>query len=163
MLGLDLGLGFAATGGSAENDAPTGGTDQTVDDIGGFAFILHGGVPLALANTGHFSFQIIPEMNLGFAHASSDEGGDSSFNGLHLDLGARAGAEIHFGFIGIPQLALQGSVGLAFALDSTSASVDPTGPIGEGKQSRSTWTLGTSVQDNPWNIFTSNVAALYYF
>jgi len=23
--------------------------------------------------------------------------------------------------------------------------------------------LGTSVGDNPWNIFTGNIAALYYF
>jgi hypothetical protein len=27
----------------------------------------------------------------------------------------------------------------------------------------SSWSLGTTVGDNPWNIFTSNVAALYYF
>jgi hypothetical protein len=29
--------------------------------------------------------------------------------------------------------------------------------------STSAFSLGTTVGDNPWNIFTSNVAALYYF
>src|SRR5262249_34708130 len=60
MLGIDAGLGFLAFGGSNEAN----GTSQ---DIQGYtAFILHGGVPLALANTGHFSFQIVPELNVGF-------------------------------------------------------------------------------------------------
>jgi hypothetical protein len=72
-----------------------------------------------------------------------------------LDLGARAGSEIHFGFMGIPQLSLQGSVGVRLNMNSTSG--DP------GDNSTSHFDLATTVGDNPWNIFTSNVAALYYF
>jgi hypothetical protein len=36
-------------------------------------------------------------------------------------------------------------------------------PNGGASASLSEVAFGTSVQDNPWNIFTSNVAALYYF
>jgi hypothetical protein len=34
---------------------------------------------------------------------------------------------------------------------------------GTVETSTSRFTLNTTVGDNPWNIFTSNVAALYYF
>jgi hypothetical protein len=122
-------------------------------------FMLHGGVPLSLASAKHFSFQIVPELNLGFAGSSSTTaaGVDTKLSGFHFDMGARAGAEIHFGFIDVPQLSLQGSVGVRLNVDSTSyktAGVD---------NSTSQFSFGTTVGDNPWNIFTSNVAALYYF
>ncbi|HEY3667037.1 MAG TPA: hypothetical protein VGL19_13585, partial [Polyangiaceae bacterium] len=72
-------------------------------------------------------------------------------------LGARAGTEIQFGFIGIPELSLQAGVGLAFTYDR----IKDSAPAGAVVQSRTA--LGTSVGDNPWNIFTGNIAALYYF
>ncbi len=156
MLGIDAGLGFATVGTSFE----VGGTDG--DGPGETVFILHGGVPLSLASAGHFSFQIVPELNLGFAGRSDDPDDEGpteevSLSGFQLDVGARAGAEIHFGFIGVPQLSLQGSVGLRMNLSSTSYEQGPT------EVSTSSFGLGTTVGDNPWNIFTSNVAALYYF
>jgi hypothetical protein len=147
LIGIDAGLGMAINSLSANN-----GNNRPNST----AFIIHGGVPLALTSAGHFTFEIIPEMNLGFS--SWSETGAGSGSGFHFDIGARAGAEIHFGFIGIPQLSLQGTVGLALAFDN-SKSEPPGGPNG----SLSEVTFGTSVQDNPWNIFTSNVAALYYF
>ncbi len=153
MLGIDAGLGFATSSTSDEvNGTETDGPGQTV-------FILHGGVPISLASAGHFSFQIVPELNIGFAGASDDDGPmeEVSRSGFHLDVGARAGAEIHFGFMGIPQLSLQGSVGLRLNMDSTSAEQ------GGNEASASSFGIGTTVGDNPWNIFTSNVAALYYF
>ena len=108
----------------------------------------------------HFSFQVVPELNFGFA-SNTIEGtggaGDLLFRGLHFDLGARAGAEIQFGFIDIPQLSLQGGIGLALAYDSTSYEDDNV------TDEWSQISLGTGVGDNPWNIFTANIAALYYF
>jgi hypothetical protein len=147
LLGIDAGLGMGINSLSANNG---------VNRPSSTAFIIHGGVPLALTSAGHFTFEIIPEMNLGFSSWSVTGGGSGS--GFHFDIGARAGAEIHFGFIGIPQLSLQGTIGLALAFDNSKTS-PPAGPNG----SLSEVTFGTSVQDNPWNIFTSNVAALYYF
>jgi hypothetical protein len=120
-------------------------------------FMLHGGVPLSLASAGHFSFQIVPEMNVGLASQSPDDT-DTSLSGFHFDVGARAGAEIHFGFIGVPQLSLQGSVGVRMNVDSTKYSPEMGDDV-----STSHFSWSTTVGDNPWNIFTSNVAALYYF
>ncbi|HEX2877294.1 MAG TPA: hypothetical protein VHP33_38860 [Polyangiaceae bacterium] len=152
MLGIDAGVGFGLTSGSAEQ------AGMSNDGPSWHLFMIHGGVPIALANAGHFSFQIVPELNLGFAGASQDVGGmESKASGFHLDVGARAGAEIHFGFINVPQLSLQGSVGLRMNMDSTSQTVMDV------DSSTSAFSLGTTVGDNPWNIFTSNVAALYYF
>jgi len=151
MLGIDAGLGFGMTSGSTDD-----AMGESTDLPGWRLFMVHGGVPLSLASAGHFSFQIVPELNLGIASASQTVAGvDASSSGFHLDIGARAGAEIHFGFIDVPQLSLQGSVGLRMNIDSTSA--DP------GDAGSSRFSLGTTVGDNPWNIFTSNVAALYYF
>jgi hypothetical protein len=151
MLGIDAGIGLGISSGS-NKDLMGNSTDLP----SWHAFMLHGGVPLSLASAGHFSFQIVPELNLGFAGSSQTVAGmDSSVSAIHFDIGARAGAEIHFGFINVPQLSLQGSVGLRLNMESASA--DP------GDAGSSRFNIATSVGDNPWNIFTSNVAALYYF
>jgi hypothetical protein len=154
LLGLDVGLGMGING----TGLTTPAGDQPAADTS--AFLLHGGVPLALAASQHFVFEVIPEMNVGFSNWGNDAPGPAelSASGFHLDIGARAGAEVHFGFIGLPKLSLQGTVGLVFATDSTSVE-DATGATVK----RSYTTFGTTVQDAPWNIFTSNVAALYYF
>jgi hypothetical protein len=150
LIGIDAGLGVAINSLSGSN--PPGDINRPSST----AFLIHGGVPLALASSGHFVFEVIPEMNLGFSSYSLT--GGASGSGLHFDIGARAGAEIHFGFIGLPKLSLQGTIGLAFALESSKSTA-----AGGGNTNRDEISFATSVQDNPWNIFTSNVAALYYF
>jgi len=151
MLGIDAGIGVGIASGSTKD-----ATGMSTDLPSWHAFMLHGGVPLSLASAGHFSFQIVPEMNLAFAGSSATAAGmDISTSAFHFDIGARAGAEIHFGFINVPQLSLQGSVGLRMNIESTSNS--------PGDAGSSAFNLATTVGDNPWNIFTSNVAALYYF
>jgi hypothetical protein len=122
--------------------------------------LFHGGVPLALASSGHFTFEIIPEANVGISSGSAADD-EISHSGFHFDIGARAGAEIHFGFIDLPQLSLQGSVGLLFALEN-GRTENPDGVMPSAYDFSAT-RLATTVGTNPWNIFTSNVAALYYF
>jgi len=160
MLGIDAGLGFVTTSGSSEIEAP-GAAPASVDNPSTLGFVLHGGVPLSLAADSHFSFQIIPELNLGYASRSRElTTGDSiDQSGLHFDIGGRAGAEIHFGFMGIPQLSLQGSVGLRIDYDSSSTDDGSTNQTFTYSQ----FGISTTTYDNPWNIFVSNVAAIYYF
>ena len=123
-IGLDLGLGLGLTSGSTE--VITGNTTTSVDQPGVFAMALHGGVPLVFAHDKHYKFLLVPELNLGFATSTETPTpapagtGDITHTGFHLDLGARIGAEIHFGFIGIPQLSLQASVGVFARRDALS-------------------------------------------
>jgi hypothetical protein len=164
MVGIDAGVGFVYTSGEATQQ--TGGQSTSLDEAGIFAFILHAGVPLSLASGQHFSFQIVPELNVGFASQTieplpgSMEPFDIENKGFHFDIGARVGAEIHFGFIDVPQLSLQGSVGVLFQTDSFSSTLK-SAP--EEKYEASHTSIGTTVGDSPWNIFLANVAALYYF
>jgi hypothetical protein len=164
MVGIDAGVGFVYTSGEATQQ--TMGQSATLDEAGIFAFILHAGVPLSLASAQHFSFQIVPELNVGFASQTIEPAAgampafDIENKGFHFDIGARAGAEIHFGFIDVPQLSLQGSVGVLFETDSFSSTLK-SAP--EEKYEASHTSIGTTVGDSPWNIFLANVAALYYF
>jgi hypothetical protein len=162
VVGLDVGLGFSIAAGSQEIDPPPAAPPSQIDDSPITTFILHGGLPLSLAGSKHFSFELVPELNVGYATQTIEDPtatmGDVTNSGLHLDLGARAGAEIYFGFIGVPELSLQGSVGLRIDYDAMSS--DQTS--GNALNSHRFW-FGTTTYDNPWNIFTSNIAALYYF
>ncbi|MEB2312428.1 MAG: hypothetical protein OZ921_08585 [Sorangiineae bacterium] len=161
-MGIDAGLGLSLGGGSTEGS--TGGTSVSVDATVPTAFLIHGGLPFALASNGHFTFLVVPELNVGFATATDKAQGagtyDNDYSGFLLDIGARAGAEIHFGFIGVPQLSLQGSVGLLFGMANTKSTYKAPTEVST-KESR--WGLQTALYDSPWNIFASNVAALYYF
>jgi len=156
-IGIDAGIGLLFSGGSTK-------TGDTSTDLQGYTvFMLHGGVPLALAGSKHFSFQVIPELNFGIAGSKTAPAAPgaaaSDLSGIHFDVGARAGGEIQFGFIGIPELSLQAGVGLSLSYDHSKIT-----PPGAGvATSVNTTSLGTSVGNNPWNIFTSNIAALYYF
>jgi hypothetical protein len=151
--GLDLGVGFASKGGNF-----TDINGNSTDDPAFTAFGVHAGIPIVLGNTQHLSIQLTPETNIGVGTGSQKAGtNDVSHSGLLIDVGARAGAELYFGFIGIPALALEGSVGLF--LRSTSAKTD----VGGASEKRSLLTVGTSSINQPWDIFRSNVAARYYF
>jgi hypothetical protein len=165
LLGLDAGLGFSMLGDGTTRVETTGAPAVEADLAPVTAFMVHVGVPLALSNTGHFSFQVIPEANVGFATQKVDQSSaglpEITGTGLALDVGARGGAEIHFGFIGVPQLSLQGSIGLLYRLERSKVESSIPGSTTEYTETVGSFT--TTVYDNPWNIFTSNVAALYYF
>ena len=166
LIGLDLGAGLWIGGRSTDTTTPPAGNTVSVSGPKPFAMVLHAGVPLALASSKHFAFEIIPEANFGFAKVTQDavNGGNdiTKQSGTHFDLGARAGAEIHFGFIGIPQLSLVGAVGLRFQYDSLSRETNPVGGAGVTKISSSVWDLSTTLNGNPWDIFTGNISALFY-
>ena len=165
LIGLDLGAGLWIGGRSTDITDPAGNKTSSSGPKP-FAMVLHAGVPLALASSKHFAFEIIPEANFGFAKVTQDAvaGGNvfTKQSGTHFDLGARAGAEVHFGFIGIPQLSLVGAVGLRFQYDSLSRETNPVGGPGLTKTTSGAWDLSTTLNGNPWDIFTGNISALYY-
>ncbi len=167
--GLDVGAGLSlSTFSNSQTPAPNP-APQNPPTIFGFA--LHGGVPIALASAKHFTFEIVPELTFGYATTSIEQPNpapNTSVHGLRLDVGGRVGGEINFGFIGLPQLALQGTVGLFVRYQNVGASQDAyTAQNGTNvpaaSASNGVFTLGTSVGSDPWAIFTDNISALYYF
>ncbi len=157
-IGIDGGLGLGMTDGSDETVA--GGTDTTTNKTSTTGVAFHAGLPVALGWGKHYTFLVVPNTTLGFTTASYTPPGSTnniSLSGFLWDIGARIGAEIHFGFIGIPQLALQASVGLSFRRTVYKAS------IGGNSASDGTNAFGTNVQANPWSIFNDTISATYYF
>ena len=163
QFGIDAGLGFAMTNGSTEQ--VQGAQSTSTDHISTLGFALHGGVPIAFASGKHFTFELIPEATLGIASGSIKTPTlpgaaaipDQTLSGFRFDLGARVGAEIHFGFMGIPELALQGSVGLYFRRQSIKWSQ------GNDSTSDGQTSIATSVQSDPWALFVNYISALEYF
>lgn len=157
LVGIDIGVGLGYIGGTVTN----GSTSAPVDNAFGLA--IHGGVPLAIFHAQHYTLLIVPELNIGFAGGTLfgfDANDDRSRAGLLFQLGGRVGTEIHFGFMNIPQLSLQASVGLYFQYASAS-----TGESRSGVDSTSleTISLATTVMGEPWEILVGSLSALYYF
>lgn len=160
MMGLDVGIGFYNAGGSTTDDP-----GSTVDDAAIVAVLIHGGVPLHLGGGKHFSFQLVPEVNVGFATQNQKDpapsNGEDARSGVLIQLGARAGGELQFGFIGVPELSLQAGVGLYYTSRTTKS--EYTNGNVKTVHEESKFNLGTTLTGTPWDIFTSNIAALYYF
>ena len=155
MVGIDAGIGFSTTSGSTKQK-PLNGAAVSTDSPSKTGFLLHAGVPLALATGNHYIFEVVPEANVGFSTGNTGAQ-DASLSGFRIELGARAGAEIQFGFIGLPQLALEASVGLYLRRDSWSTDLNGASASGSNFQ------LATSIVNQPWDIFKGGVAARYYF
>ncbi|MGO9839115.1 MAG: hypothetical protein ACLP1X_33445 [Polyangiaceae bacterium] len=162
-IGIDVGLGLGFAGGSQE--AVTNGADTTVNKVGTSGFALHGGLPIVIYEGRHYAFLVIPEFTVGGASGkltpTTPPGGIASpeqdLSGFLLDMGGKVGAEIYFGFIGLPELALQATVGLSYRRSVFKLS------SGGNSASDGTTTFGTDVGSDPWAIFTNNISATYYF
>jgi hypothetical protein len=170
-MGLDAGLGLGLSSSSNAVKA-NGGAEVDTDGPAVVAFALHAGLPIALAYGKHYKFLFVPELNFGYAtqtvaaqnvQPGQVAPGDQHFTGLRFDVGARVGTEIQFGFIGIPELALQASIGLDLRRQVWHASQDSSGTTPEQSSSHGEWTFGTTVQNDPWAIFVNNISAIYYF
>jgi hypothetical protein len=164
-LGLDLGLGFGIL--SSSQEVVVGGTSTDTDRPGVFAMAFHGGVPLVFAHQKHYKFLLVPELNVGFSTQTENAPpnappgtGDITRTGFRLDLGARIGSEIHFGFIGVPQLALQATVGLLVSRDAWKVKQDINNQTNSASVGETSF--GTTVQGDPWAIFVNNISAIYY-
>jgi hypothetical protein len=158
-VGLDVALGLGVQSGSTTNN----GTSNDRPSIFGIGF--HVGVPVALYSGKHYSFVVIPQATYGHesetikAQVPPNPPGspDTKHTGYHFQIGAAAGAIVHFGFIGIPQLTLDATVGLL---------ADVTGggtTQGSNDAHFNAFGLSTSTAHQPWNIFFTNVAAIYHF
>jgi hypothetical protein len=154
---VDVALGFGWVDGSTK----TGTVETNLNAV--YGFLIQAGVPVALATHKHVSFQVIPYGAFAYGATSVSGGGfgvpTTNLSGSRFELGVRSGLEIFWGFIGLPQLSMSATVGAAFERRK----LDSDAGVGGVSQSSTTYGIATTVQNNPWDIFTGNVAARYYF
>ncbi len=195
-MGVDVGLGIRRTTGSAtwtmHQRNPANPASEPVefefktDALSQTGILLHGGLPIVFSKEKHYVFELVPETNIGFSTGTLKDQpiqqpvsptptvarDDIKISGLRFDLGARVGSEVHFGFIGVPNLSLQASVGLFLSMQKIKADGGSRPPSDPGNpsdaQPKTTYQVSsteitTSVQDSPWGIFTNSISALYYF
>jgi len=160
MIGIDAGLGFFTTRGSSRVEAPV--ATMTADAPKRTTFLIDAGVPLALASATHFSFLLTPEIDVGFGTGTikptpPSMAPNTELSGFLLQAGLRAGAEVYFGFIGIPQLSLDASVGIFLASQNGKTATAPN------STKVSSLVIGSSSVAQPWDIFRRDIAARYYF
>ncbi len=161
--GLDAGVGFSFSSGSTSADL--GGTTVDVDKQSVFAFLVHAGAPIVVTELQHMALLVVPGATFGMARSDVEPIYDDNappaaeLRGARLDVGVRAGAEIHFGFMGLPNLALEAGIGLLFTTEWASATVGD-----QSIRDVSTRISTTSFSD-PWDIFSGvgSVSARYYF
>ncbi len=157
--GVDFGLGLAV--GRSTVTAPQTGQLVTSDGPRTNGFGVHAGLPLAVHHHAHATFEVVPEVDAIYANETipaQTPGGDATeYKGWSFRMGARAGFEIFFGFIGLPQLAIEASAGAAITYDRLSSIVGPS------ERTVSQYGFSTLRGSEPWTIFPGSVAAMYHF
>jgi hypothetical protein len=161
--GFEAGVGLSLSAGGTS--AELGTATATVDKESIFAISVHAGVPIMILDTRHMAFLLVPEATLSLAtsniSAEFEENAppDAKMRGGALDAGLRAGAELHFGFMGLPRLTLQAGVALYVTAQWASATVS-----NQSLTDRSV-SVGFGSAGNPWDIFSgvANLSARYYF
>ncbi|MDP3277383.1 MAG: hypothetical protein Q8Q09_19505 [Deltaproteobacteria bacterium] len=128
QIAIEGGLGLALSAGA-------GGT--------AFGFALNAGLPINVAATQHLAIHIIPNVLIGLPSVSPTL--------LIIRASADAAAELHFGFIGVPQMSLQARMGIG---------VDLTLAGGNAQFSLAT-TPGSG--GDVWSVISGSIAATYYF
>jgi hypothetical protein len=162
--GFEVGLGFNTRNGTRADDVE-GREDVPEPTTWGLA--LHLGVPLSLYDDDHYQFLLLPELNFGVAMGKTED--DPNVNGDQavrqrarlVGGGLRAGAEVQFGMIGLPMLALTGTVGVRLNYQDASVEAAENGIV--VTRIRRGFEASTSSFNDPWDIFVSSIAALYYF
>lgn len=172
---LDVAFGIDVESGS--DDVNSGNSSTSVDQPSTLAVAFRLGLPIALFSGKHYTFYLGPEFDYGHAgetvhgtptptgSGSSFTPADTTHQGNRTAFGARAGAEIQFGFLGIPHLALDATVGLLAELTNgnTSGPLSTGGPGPSVDETFHHLSIQSTVGHQPWNIFITNVEASYYF
>ena len=151
--GIDAGVGLALS--DISHEAVVAGTPVTYK-ASARGLSLHAGLPVTLARARHLNFIALPEVDLLYATGNNDYPGPTrtKWTGSGVGLGARAGFELFFGFLGMDRFALQGTLGAALRFSSMKSK------LGATELKDSTWRLGT---DRPLGFIVGNIAAIYYY
>lgn len=158
---LDVGFGWNAVSGKDKYEG-----EET--DIGSLVVLVgRVSLPFAIYSEEHYTFFLGPDVTYGRSRAMQPSGSPNIANSTHtgsrLSLGARAGAEIQFGFIGLPRLSLDATVSLSLDMISGNSVSSPDSSTRTVESAYERTLVRSSAEHQPWNIFVSNVAAVYYF
>ena len=192
LLGIDAGIGFRNYSGSVKQHIADLTPNQELEtnieqkDVNQFGMLIHAGVPLALHAEKHWVFQVVPELNIGFSSGKMQDPAKGEYVPPHgrksADLHERRQVQRHAvrcrrarrrrAALRLHRRAQPLATGDDRALSPLRLVQGqgrrqperrtPTWPDTLSYE-RSQMTIGTSVQDAPWSIFTKNVSALYYF
>ena len=144
---------------------PDGSTEtagMSTDKNAVFGILVQGGVPFVLAAHRHVNFEVIPYLTLGYGRTSTGmtamgtrprptSTGSASTSGRAPASRCSSGSSAFQSWRSRPRSALS---------SNTSGMAQSTGGV---DASDTTLSISTTVQNNPWDIFTGNVAARYYF
>lgn len=159
-LGLELGVG-AMVSGSHNNQATQFGAPAG-DGPTSTEFLFHFSAPIVLGSTQHVIVFIAPEARAGFSRFKPDSSESGIVTATTLDFSLKGGVEIFFSFIGLDNLSIEAGVraGVVHELRSTVVSRPLQGDqVSASSQTR----FATTLIANPWDLFTSTLAARYYF
>lgn len=172
-----LAFGFQSGGTTTTTTAGAGTTTVAADNPNFFGIGVQVGLPIMVAEAKHLSIHFDPYLALHYGHSAitltpaNDETRDLSLNAVLFKVGANATAELQFGFLGIPQLGLQATLGveLAYGTSSFNTVVTTTRagqqPRTETTASASGFSIGTTVGPNYSlaEMITGSISAVYYF
>ncbi len=176
-----LALGFRSGGTTASETS--GGTTRCPNMMCGgdipnfFGIGLQVGLPIMLSEAKHLAIHLDPFVSLHYGRSAltttpaPDVQNDTTLNAILFAVGANATAELQFGFLGIPQLGLQASLGFAinYSSDSTTTVSTTTRagqqPRTETTNSASLFNASTTVGPgySLAEIITGSISAVYYF
>ena len=159
-LGLEFGIGAMVS--AAATDVPTANGSNIMDGPTTTELLFHFSAPLAIASTEHTIVFIAPEFRIG---RSTESTGDTRnpLLSMNYDISLKAGVEVFFSIINLPNLSLEAGVraGLVHEIRTFPVGAPLGGPIQEGRRTETRF--ATSLVANPWDLFTSTLAARYYF
>lgn len=156
-IGMDLGLGVGIR---REKREETGFYGDVTLDTHQRAIALHFGIPIAPVFGPHYTILIVPEANIGFGRSFDDtpDAPHVENKGFSGEFGLRLGAEIQFGFVGIPKLSLQASVGAYVNRAKIRRKEEFEDPYNVDQTS-----FQTSLRGKVVDVFASSFALIYYF
>lgn len=172
---IEAGLGLGFSSGSQTTTTSQGGmtTTNSSDNPNFFGFGVHVGLPIMLAEAKHVAIHLDPYIALRYGHSAITTGdanmtNDQALNAFQLALGANATAELQFGFLGVPQLGLQASIGVSIDYNSrsTSSTITRTGATRvDMTTSNSNFGFGTTVGPGYGlaDIISGSLSAVWYF
>lgn len=118
------------------------------------------GAPVALTTSQHTTIELIPQISY---MGSGTVVPEREMALYRWDIALRLSAEIHFGFIDLPELSVQSGLGLSVVRQVLYNRVTDPFIAGPSAQRAVITEVGPYGGKGPWEVFIGNLTALYYF